>query len=216
MQNKAHVSLILDKSGSMSSVREKTISGVNEYFQTLKNDSNTDYTVDVVLFDTAVKNLYKNTPLSEVKPLTQEDYVPNDGTALYDAACSTITSREGTIDSKWIVVIMTDGEENSSKQYTEQQFGDYVKLCKAIGNVQFVFLGANQDAFAKAQKWNIPKGNVADFNSTPTGVHHAFYAASAATTRSANLDWATATANQAGSADTFFSKDEQQQLKETK
>lgn len=214
MQNKAHVSLILDKSGSMSDVREKTISGVNEYFQTLKNDANTDYTVDLVLFDDSSKQVYRNRPLSEVKALSNEDYVPNHGTALYDAACDTLLAREAGEATKWIVVIMTDGEENSSKKYSEQQFADYVKLLKGTGWVQFVFLGANQDSFAKAQKWNFNHSSIANFNATPRGIEKNFMMAASATMSSANLDWTAQGQTTTDSA--FFSKAQQDDLADTK
>lgn len=212
MKNKAHVSLILDKSGSMGPLRQKTISGVNEYFQTLKNDTKTDYTVDLVLFDDYLHKKYTSRPLSEVKPLDNESYYPSGGTALFDAACDTLLTREGG-GGKWIVVITTDGEENSSKTHNETQFSDYVKVLKATGNVQFVYLGANQNAFANAQKWNFDKGNVANFNATPRGVEKNFMMVAMNTVASSNLDWS---AKDGANGGDFFSPQDQQELEDTK
>lgn len=206
--NKAHVSLILDESGSMSSVREKTISGVNEYFTTLKNDKETEYTVDLVLFAEQSKKVHSGS-LQGMAPLTAETYNPNNGTALYDAVCETLMAREGA-GGKWIVVIMTDGEENASKKYTEQQFAEYVKLLKATGNVQFVFLGANQDSFAKAQKWNFDRGNVANFVATSAGVGKAMNMMAMNTRASVSMDWSVQ-----GNSN-YFTQADQNDLEQTK
>lgn len=188
----------------MSSVREKTISGVNEYFQTLKNDKETEYTVDLVLFAEQSKKVHSG-PLQGMAMLSMETYNPNNGTALYDAVCETLMAREGA-GGKWIVVIMTDGEENASKKFTEQQFAEYVKLLKATGNVQFVFLGANQDSFTKAQKWNFDRQNIANFNATPKGMATSLNMMAMRTSASANLDWVVK-----GNSD-FFSKTDQDDL----
>lgn len=212
MKNKAHVSLILDKSGSMGPLREKTISGVNEYFQTLKNDTETDYTVDLVLFDEYLHKKYTNRELAEVQPLDNDSYYPSGGTALYDAACDTLLTREGS-GGKWIVVIMTDGEENSSKTHNEAQFALIVKALKATGTTQFVYLGANQNAFANAQKWGFDKGNVSNFNATPRGIEKNFMSVAMNTVTSANLDWSARGMSNGGD---FFSAKDQQELEDTK
>ncbi len=212
MQNKTHVSLIVDKSGSMSSVREKTISGINEYFQTLKNDTESDYTVDLVFFDTSHKDIYRGRALKEVKPITSEDYVPNDGTALYDAVCNTLLNNE-IGGGKWIVVIVTDGEENASRTFAEKDFSQMVKILKGTGNVQFVFLGANQDAFAKAKAWNIPQNNVVNFHATARGVDNAFNVMAANTVASTHADWA---AQGGGGTAAFYSKAQQDDSEKTK
>lgn len=212
MRNLTHVSLILDKSGSMSSVREKTISGVNEYFQTLKNDKNSEYTVDLVLFDNSVHYLYRNQPLSEVQLLTEKDYQTDNNTGLYDAICETLLGHEAGSASKWIVVVMTDGEENTSKQYTEVQLAQFIKLLKCTGWVQFVFLGANQDSFAKATKWNIDRGNTSNFNATDKGVGASFTAMAMNTVSASGRNWQSSTSKNGG---TFFDAKQQKDLENT-
>ena len=121
-----NVNIVLDKSGSMESVRGATISGFNEYLGTLKRDKENTYKVSLTQFSYGVEETYTMKPLEEVKELTLENYDPNGGTALYDAACKTIERIRKSMCEyckgkvKNIVVILTDGQENSSKD-TEVQ-----------------------------------------------------------------------------------------------
>lgn len=164
-----NVHFILDKSGSMTSVREATISGFNEYIQTLRKDTKSKYNLTLTVFDTEVTALEVNTPLSKVKELTSENYIPSGMTALYDAACSTIQKVKKST-AKNLVVIMTDGEENSSKEYTQKELGKIIKDLEAKKNWTFVFLGANQDSWNVAQKFGMKQGNVANYNATFKGM----------------------------------------------
>lgn len=204
MKTPVHVSLILDKSGSMQSVERETISGFNEYLTTLKNDKKINYTIDLTLFDTGVSQKYISTPLSEVAMLDKDSYRPNGGTALYDAVCGTLLNRKAEVGGKWVVVILTDGEENASKTYDEAKMADMVKVLTNTGNVTFVFLGSNQDAWAKAAKWNFGKENVANFSGGGGGAKMAFYAAAVGTSATANM--------RGMSNDAFFSKEMKQKL----
>jgi len=206
-KKKVNVAFILDKSGSMQSVEGATIEGFNSYISKLKEDSNIDYRFSLTLFDTEVSRKYSNEKLEDVRKLDRETYRPDGGTALYDAVCETLLklNTEGT---KTLVVIMTDGEENSSKKYDEVRFRDFVILLKDTGTVSFVFLGANQDAWGNAQKWGFDKQNVAYFNATTTGTSNAI-----------NMVARGTSAFMASSANTttdFFSKEDQENLKETK
>ena len=204
-KNHMHVLFILDKSGSMSSVRESTISGFNEYLKTLRNDRETEYTLTVTLFDTMMERYVSSKPLESVEPLSEKTYCPGGNTALYDAACTTILAHEEGKEKK-LVVIITDGEENASQKYTQDDFKRLVTRL-TIDGWKFVYLGANQDAWANAQKYGFSAQSVASFNSTVRGTQNAFsnvavntvaYAASASTT-----------------AD-FFSEEDQAELKNIK
>ena len=134
------VNFILDKSGSMSSIVDSTISGFNEYISTLKNDGN-KYSFSLTFFDTDVKQTYKNESISKVDKLDKENYTPDGMTALYDAVCRTIDEVKNTVkkDQKVLTVIMTDGEENSSKEYTQEQLKTKIGECEKTGNWSFVF-----------------------------------------------------------------------------
>lgn len=181
-----HISFILDKSSSMQSVKEATISGFNEYVATLQQDKEVEYTFDLTFFDTVVTKAAVNKPLNSLEPLTATSYNPNGNTALYDGVCETLLAREGKEGGKWIVVIMTDGEENSSRKYSKEQFKDYVKLLQATGVVTFVFMGANQDAWLTAKQFGFHQGNTVNYMSTEAGVRGMFAANAKATSTLAN------------------------------
>lgn len=182
---KAHVSFVLDCSSSMESVKAATISGFNEYIATLKKDKGVEYTFDLTLFDSTVNKKAVNKSLKALEPLTATSYRPSGSTALYDAVCDTIAGREGD-GSKWIVCIMTDGEENSSTRWSDRQFAAMVKALQATGNVTFAFLGANQDAWAKAQAWGFNHGNVANYMATDAGTRGGFVGMAMGTVSTAN------------------------------
>ncbi len=183
---KAHLSIVLDQSSSMESVKAATISGFNEYIATLKKDKAVEYTVDLTFFDTSYTKKYSNIPLKALEPLTAQSYRPSGSTALYDAVCETIAGHEGD-GGKWIVVILTDGEENASSRWNDKEFAAMVKALNAAGNVTFAFLGANQDAWTKAQQWGIHKGNAINFVSTSAGVGTAFRSMATGTSMTANM-----------------------------
>ncbi len=163
------VNFILDKSGSMESVKSATISGFNEYIQSLKKDGN-KYSFSLTLFDTMVESPYINEDIKDVKNLDNETYKPDGGTALYDAVCTTIRKVNEKKGQKVINIIMTDGEENSSKEYTQDEMKSLIKEREAKGNWTFVYLGANQDSYAAAQKFGFSKMNVSNYQNNNKGV----------------------------------------------
>ena len=169
------VNFILDKSGSMESVVDSTISGFNEYIGKLKNDGNS-YEFSLTFFDTEVVKKYVATPIRNVDSLNKDNYQPMGGTALYDAVCSTVRSIERDLVEgvKVLNVILTDGEENASRLHTERDFSDMVKRLEGKGNWTFVFLGANQDSWARASKWGFAMNNVSNFHSTAAGMGGTF------------------------------------------
>ncbi len=90
--------------------------------------------------------------------------------------CSTINDAKDKVGKKdkALVVIITDGAENSSREYTQKDLSKLVEGLQAKGNWTFTYLGANQDAWANASKWGFDKGNVASFNATDSGATMAF------------------------------------------
>lgn len=173
-KQKVIVNFILDKSGSMDSVRESTISGFNEYLNTLKKDKKNEYEFSLTLFDTNFSTPVKSQSINDVVPLDWNEYNPGGCTALYDAVCSTIKGINESKGQKVINIIMTDGEENSSKEYTQVQMKALIEERKKKGNWTFVYLGANQDSYTVAQKYGINQMNVTNFNATMRGMAATF------------------------------------------
>lgn len=139
---------ILDRSGSMETCRDDTIGGFNAFLREQQADGGT---LTLILFDNEYQVLYERKPIGEVEPLTDRTFVPRGSTALLDAIGKTIKS---TTSSSPTVVILTDGYENSSNEYTKAHIKDLVEQ-KTKDGWTFVYLGANQDAFAEAGQLGI-------------------------------------------------------------
>jgi hypothetical protein len=151
-----HVSILLDGSGSMDRIKSDTIGGFNSFVQQQKAVPG-EMTLSLAQFNIAYKLLYDMVEIGNVIPLTDKTYVPEDGTALLDSAAKLITDT-GTRISKLpehdrpervMVVILTDGEENSSREYRKPKLAEMIKHQEEKYNWQFVYIGANQDGFAE-------------------------------------------------------------------
>jgi len=181
------VNFILDETGSMESCKAATISGFNEYIQTLKNKK------EKILFSLTRFNsekidvVYKAEPIENVKELA--NYKPDALTPLYDAIGSTVTKVSAELKSKKkskkkektkvLCVIMTDGEENASKEYTRKKIFDLVKE-KEKENWTFIYLGANQDAYAESGAMGLTRDNTMNYSTANTkGVMSAMSTATA-------------------------------------
>jgi len=199
------VNFILDKSGSMGSIQESTISGFNEYLNTLKKDGN-KYSFSLTLFDTVVDKVIINEPISKVDEMSPKTYRPDGMTALYDSACQTIDAVEKTLkdNQKVLIVIMTDGQENSSKEFTQKDLRDRVQRLEKTGKWTFVFLGANQDSYQTASAFGIGQMNTVNYAASDTGMKNVMR------TMASNTAFYAASANL--STQDFFSKTDQQNL----
>ena len=165
-----YVNVLIDESGSMQSVKSQIISGFNEYIQGLKKVKG-KVRVSLTKFDsTGVKPEYVAKKRKEVPELTAETYSPGAMTPLYDAVGEMVRAVEKTDIKKQdnvLVVIQTDGFENCSKEFTEFQIKSLVEE-KTKDGWTFVYLGADQDAWAPAAKMGIAAANTLAYASTDT------------------------------------------------
>jgi hypothetical protein len=150
------VNVILDKSGSMSTKVQDVIGGFNLYLDELAKESAVDYGFSLTLFDTVVEMRYKATPLANVAKLDDATYRPSGNTALLDAIGNTVQTVNTEGFDKIVTVIMTDGEENSSREWKLNAIRELIKAKEAAGNWTFVFLGANVDAFEQGANLGVP------------------------------------------------------------
>lgn len=140
MKQKVFNLMIVDESGSMSIIHQQAFSGMNETLQTVramqKQFPDTDQRVTLVTFDTGhTKWHYDNTPATQTHELGWKDYQPGGGTPLYDAigmAVSKVNAQTDK-DSKVLVTIITDGEENSSREWTLTMIRNLVEKLKQQG-----------------------------------------------------------------------------------
>ena len=151
---------VLDRSGSMHNCVADTIGGFNTFIAKQKQD-NPDGTMSLFLFNNTVSQIYKNKPIQEVLDLTIDIYFPAGMTSLCDAIGSTIKIAENENENQnKIIVILTDGFENTSKNYTKNHVND---LIKHHTDWEFVFLAANQDAIQTASVLGINQNSAMTF-----------------------------------------------------
>lgn len=145
--------IVLDKSGSMSSIARQAIDGVNETIGSIRSaqEKNPDqeHMVTLVAFcGCEMKTIYDNEPVASVKTLTDKDYRPCCMTPLYDAVGMTITRvhelKSHEENSVAIVTIITDGYENASHEFTLTAIRSLIESYKEQG-WQFTYIGADHD-----------------------------------------------------------------------
>ncbi|WP_298058585.1 vWA domain-containing protein [uncultured Campylobacter sp.] len=173
--------LILDKSGSMSGLESDTIGGFNSMIDKQK-EAGVDAKVTTVLFDTNFKTLHDRADIKKVEKLTNKDYVASGNTALLDAVGDTINkiSKVDDIYAKnraVLFVIITDGQENSSKEYSKAQIKKMISDKQEKYDWEFIFLGANIDAASEAESIGIQRSNAVKYQNNSEGVQKNFEAA---------------------------------------
>jgi hypothetical protein len=166
------VSFVLDETGSMSTFKLQTISGFNEYIDTLKKEKNAkDVLFTLTKFNSEkVDTVYNGSKLEDVVHLNEDSYRPNALTPLYDAVGRTIHSLEDKVTGKKqnvLLVIQTDGQENASKEFTCESIFKLIDEKKKLGWT-FVFLGADQDAWLASSVMGISLGNTLSYAGAQT------------------------------------------------
>jgi hypothetical protein len=153
---------LLDCSGSMESCWDDTIGGFNAF---LNEQKATGGTLTLIQFDHEYQLTYELTKIDEVTPLTRETYKPRGSTALLDAIGRLIKDWKGASNPS--VVILTDGQENSSHNFTKAHIKDLIEQ-KAKDGWTFAYLGANQDAFEEAGSIGIAPGCTMNYDTNRT------------------------------------------------
>jgi uncharacterized protein YegL len=160
------VNVILDKSGSMASKTQDVIEGFNAYLDGLSQEDKVEYLLSLTLFDTQVAYRDVAIPLARVRKLDKKSYQPGGNTALNDAIGITVRKVDSDQPQvqKVVTVIMTDGEENSSREWTHDAVKALIQDKEREGNWTFVFLGAAPDAWDQGRGYGIPAANVAKYD----------------------------------------------------
>lgn len=166
----AYVTLILDETGSMQQCRGAAIAGFNEYLKTLKQISAPVHFTLTLFNSEKTEVRYHVTPVAEVQELTEQTYQPADTTPLYDAIGRTLTvaGQETPAESKKLCVILTDGLENSSREYTKDGIAHMINDYESRGWT-FVYLGADHDAWTAGRDLGISGDNIVQFCRRNTG-----------------------------------------------
>jgi hypothetical protein len=185
----ALITFVLDESGSMAHMEDAAREAFNEFLQEQINHGGRTWWT-LVTFNSQTLMRFEHIPGAEVRPLKRGDYRPSAMTALYDAlGDAIIATQKRLVDSEdkgnpsdVIVVVMTDGMENASRRWTHQRVFDLITECEQ-GGWQFIFLGANQDSWAVADRLGMRHAAVSDFSpdrdAAMRGMDDANYAARA-------------------------------------
>lgn len=149
--------VIIDESSSMMNVTDKTIRGFNEFLETHQQLPG-EALLTLVKFNTKYEIVHNGVNVKDITKLDNKTYSPMGMTALLDAVGRSIdevgkrydTMKKKDKPGKVIFLIMTDGEENSSKEYKLEQIKEKIQQRQTKNEWEFVFMGANQDAWDAA------------------------------------------------------------------
>lgn len=172
--------LILDKSGSMDSVRESTRTGFNEQIQTIQRLSREnpvdEHLFAFTLFDDRVDVQEFGVKAYYAEELSAGRYVPEGATALYDAIGTTLSrlNQEYNKEDKVLITIITDGYENSSKEYTKAAVKSLVEQVQKDKGWTVTYIGANHDVAAVSPSLGIRVGNSMSYSHSDEGTTRAY------------------------------------------
>jgi hypothetical protein len=178
-----HIVLIWDRSGSMGVIRQEAVDAYNEQVRTIKKMA-ADQTIRVslVFFSTGVDEpLFFEAPVENLKELTLADYQPDGMTAMWDAVGMTLDRLAklpdvDSPDTAFMVTIISDGQENNSKVWSDgsnkalRNLPERIQALQATKRWTFTYLGANQDLAKVSSSLNIPLGNMGSYQATAAGM----------------------------------------------
>ena len=186
-QNAVHIVCILDRSGSMSSLQTEVINSFNNFLKEQQDEKGKAY-LTLVLFDDKYEVVHDRVNIKDVPQLNEKVYFARGMTGLYDAIGKGVNSIK---DKDVMVLIQTDGYENSSQEYTQKSIKDLISKKEDKG-WDFIFLGANIDTMAEGSKMGIAASKSVSFQANSAGVEMAYMTMDASTKsyRSAKLaEW---------------------------
>lgn len=185
--NLTEIIFIIDRSGSMSHLTQDTIGGYNSFLEEQKKNDG-DANVTTILFNESVHVVHDRVPIQHVPALTKSEYIASGMTALYDAvghAIDTVGQKlsqtpEKDRPSNVIVVITTDGEENSSREYSGSRIKEMIEHQQSKYNWTFLFIGAGIDAYRSSSSIGIKSANTASYAASVDGLDNIYTSASKA------------------------------------
>ena len=164
------INFVLDKSGSMDVIRDATISGFNEFLVDQQREGG-EARMTLTLFDTRFFTVAEAVPVREIAPLDFETYAPGGCTALYDAIGYTMRITDDYVaehdPDQVLFVIMTDGMENASREFDQHRIFQMIQDRQARAEYEFIYLGANQDAYAASERIGVAQDRALAWNASP-------------------------------------------------
>src|SRR5574337_1031447 len=184
--NLTELVFILDRSGSMNSMETEALNGFNSFVDEQKKLSG-EANLTLAIFDHEYTLIHNGRSIKEIEPLTRSVYSARGMTALLDAVGRTMDDvgrrlakmAESDRPSKVLVAILTDGLENASKDYTKSKINEMISHQKDKYSWEFMFLAANQDAFAEGSGIGVNYGKTMNFDMSLAGMTKSFNAMNA-------------------------------------
>lgn len=176
MQNSSTIyQFILDGSGSMSNVRKETLTNFNLHLQSIQKLQSEfpeqTCSLSLTIFNGNLTQVWRHLEPSNISPLTLDKYETSGNTALLDAIGTQIQDIQNTFGAdieankaSVVMIILTDGEENSSKFFDFPFISKTIKSLEETGNWTFTFLGADLDTFHVGSMLNIKNSNILQFD----------------------------------------------------
>ena len=179
--NLTELVFILDKSGSMAGLEADTVGGFNAMIEKQKKEEGECY-VSTVLFNGMSEVLHDRVRLSEIRPMTEDEYFVGGCTALLDAVGGAIHhignvhkyARAEDVPAHTLFVITTDGMENASRHYSSERVKQMIERQKKKYGWEFLFIGANIDAVETAARYGISEDRAVNYMADEKGTRTVF------------------------------------------
>ena len=178
MKDLTDITFILDRSGSMQDLKSDVIGGFAQFVEEQQKVGG-NAVLSLVQFDDQYESVFSSMPIANVSP--KLNFQPRGMTALRDAVGRTVNAignrlanlPESERPSKVIIAIFTDGYENASHEFSQQQIKDMIEHQQGKYQWKFLFLGANIDSFAAAQSYGISSLTMTNYKPSSLGMRSA-------------------------------------------
>jgi hypothetical protein len=165
----------------MGPIKNDIIGGVNSFIEAQRKVTG-EATINIAQFDDVYEQLASFQNIQDVPLLTTASYQPRSATALNDAICKAINETGAALaampekdrPSRVVVLIVTDGFENASKEFTGKDVHQKIEHQKKDFKWEFVFLGSNQDAIKTGDQIGVQAGNSMTYANNAVGIKRAF------------------------------------------
>ena len=185
MRNFTDITIILDRSGSMGTIKSATIEGFNSFLKDQREDA-LKSNLTFIQFDDYYETVYEAKPIDCVHYLNHDTFQPRGMTALLDAIGTTINTTKKRIHQlpkskrpkNVLIAIITDGMENASSKFNRPEIFKMIRKREEENGWKFVFIAANQDAIYEASKFGIHSDCSLSFSADEGGMKDAMHSLS--------------------------------------
>ncbi len=176
--NKTEVVIVIDRSGSMDSIKTDVEGGLKTFLNEQKKAAGECY-VTLYQFDDIIEKVFENKNVQEINSIS---IVPRNSTALRDAIGKAVSetgerlekTSENDRPGLVIVCIVTDGMENVSKEYSQARIKEMIEHQENVYNWKFLFVGANQDAVKVGAGLGINANSSMTYNTNSSSIGATF------------------------------------------